>query len=160
MLTNNSSRGLMGYSVTQVGYWGKTASNTYELGGNNTQIATGNRDIIRFKRDVISSMRQDTDLYINDVVVGHAQRSTTAEIGPFQLFACRGGFKMFGKLYNATLTINNEQIRKFIPVLRNSDSEPGMYDILSGNKNCFGKDHGTDIYRKQRGLSRSGRHMP
>ena len=132
MLTNNSSRGLMGYSLTQVGYWGKTASNTYELGGGNTQVATGNRDIVRFKRDVISTTRQDTDLYINGVVVGHAQRSTTAETGPFQIFACRGSFKMFGKLYSATLTINDEQIRKFIPALRNSDSEPGMYDIVTG----------------------------
>ena len=132
MLTNNSSRGLMGYSLTQVGYWGKTASNTYELGGGNTQVATGNRDIVRFKRDVISSMRQDTDLYVNDVVVGHAQRSTTAETGPFQIFACRGSFKMAGKLYGAILKINDEQIRKFIPALRNSDSEPGMYDIVTG----------------------------
>lgn len=142
-LTNISGRGLMGYSLTQVGYWGKTASNTYELGGGNTQVATGNRDIVRFKRDVISTTRQDTDLYINDVVVGHAQRSTTAEIGPFQIFACRGSFKMAGKLYGATLTINNEQIRKFIPALRNSDSEPGMYDTVT---NTFYTNAGTGIF--------------
>ena len=142
-LTNISGRGLMGYSLTQVGYWGKTASNTYELGGGNTQVATGNRDIVRFKRDVISSMRQDTDLYINGVVIGHAQRSTTAEIGPFQIFACRGSFKMSGKLYGATLTINDEQIRKFIPALRNSDLEPGMYDIVSGT---FYTNAGTGIF--------------
>ena len=126
-----SGRGLNGYSLSQAGFWGKTTSDTYELGSSNTQIAVGGRDIVRFTREIVNDSRQDTDLYINETVASHAQRNTTAETGDFQIFACNTSYRMRGKLYGATLKINGTTIRNFIPVVRKADDKPGLWDTIT-----------------------------
>jgi hypothetical protein len=134
-LEKKSTRGLIGYSPANNGYWGINAKNDYELGSSTTNIPTGEKDSVIFKRTIDTNGKQLHELYINGIL-GRTRDRATGETGKFSLWAiANGGWRASGKIYSFQMTLNGENIFDFVPVLA-PDETPCMFDRISQKLFC------------------------
>ena len=134
-LEKRSTRGLIGYSPANHGYWGITAKNTYELGSSNTSVSTGEKDTVVFERTLDATGGQTHKLYINGTLASTRTR-TTAETGKFGLWAIgAGSYKAAGRMYSFQMELNGSNIFDFVPVI-SPDGEACMFDNVSQKLFC------------------------
>ena len=83
----------------------------------------------------ITMKLQGNTVYANGVSLGTiTRRAGTLDFALFGYRDANRGATLFfsGSIYKCKLWDNGTLVRDFYPALRNSDSEPGMYDIVSG----------------------------
>ena len=134
-LEKKSTRGLIGYSATNHGYWGITINGYYELGSSSTSILATEGDSVVFKRTIDSTGKQFHELYINGVLARTRDRAT-GETGNFSLWAIgNGSWRTSGKIYSFQMTLNGENVLDFTPVI-SPYGEPCMFDKISQKLFC------------------------
>ncbi len=134
-LEKKSTRGLIGYSPANHGYWGITINGYYELGSSSTSILATEGDSVVFKRTIDSTGKQFHELYINGVLARTRDRAT-GETGKFSLWAiANGGYRASGKIYSFQMELNGENVLDFTPVI-SPDGEPCMFDKISQKLFC------------------------
>lgn len=134
-LVLKASRGLMGYSAVNHGYWGINMNSQYELGGNTTLIDVSEKDSVLFKRRIDNSGKQTQELHVNGTLAKTLTRAS-GETGAYSLWAIgNGGWRTSGKIYSFKMHLNGENIFDFVPVLA-PDETPCMFDRISQKLFC------------------------
>ena len=129
MWTDTSTRQLMGYNAGAGGYFGVSNSTNYEIGGTKLSVTPSTTSYDTIKWGLSNSKYT---LSVNGIEKERTKDATTGNIFLFNLtnnlsygYACKA------KMEYCKITVNGEIVRNFVPVVRNSDGKPGMYDLVT-----------------------------
>ncbi len=129
MWTDTSTRQLMGYNAGAGGYFGVSNSTNYEIGGTKLSVTPSTTSYDTIKWGLSNSKYT---LSVNGIEKERTKDATAGNIFLFNLtnnlsygYACKA------KMEYCKITVNGEIVRNFVPVVRNSDGKPGMYDLVT-----------------------------
>lgn len=137
---SSSTRVLIGFIDAYAAYYfGKNASNYYELGGDvNSSVLATSRHICKFKVVETSATAVTCTLNIDGSII--TRSSTKQPIATF-CTGTRTSYPGVKTIYAIKARdLNNSLALNLLPCYRKSDNKPGMYDLVS---NTFFTNAGT-----------------
>lgn len=121
-------------------YFGVTAEGVYECSSAASSIAPSADAFDHIFHDCSINDVGDATmyLYVNDVLAASRNANAVGDDGEIMLFTLgketgvySTNFNMSMKMKKFTITKNDVVVGEFIPCVRNSDNEPGMYDTVT-----------------------------